>query len=334
MAIMSTYSSQLIAISSICTYDIYKTYINTAATGQQLMRINYIGMTLFALFMAGFSTALYYIGVSMGYLYLLMGVIISSAVVPATLTLIWDGQSWAAATFAPILGLTCSIVGWLVTTHVTHGAFSVETTGSNTPMLVGNIVALLSPLVFVPILTFLPPFKPQSYDWQSMLAIRTVDDQESIRDAAHIDPEVVVPRNGSRDARSTEATSSSSAAADEKANLDKAAKIARYLCVGLTLAFLILWPMPLYGTGYVFSKSFFTGWVVVGILWLFVSCGMVVFLPVFESRRTIVRTSRAMFSDLLGLGRRPAVEVTHGRSMAGDATPPEGEYTETVTEKK
>lgn len=35
---------------------------------------------------------LYYIGVGMGYLYLLMGVIISSAVVPATLTLVWSGQ--------------------------------------------------------------------------------------------------------------------------------------------------------------------------------------------------------------------------------------------------
>ncbi|KAL2755371.1 hypothetical protein ACRALDRAFT_1071330 [Sodiomyces alcalophilus JCM 7366] len=328
MAIMSTYSSQLIAISSICTYDIYKTYINTAATGKQLMRINYIGMTIFALFMAGFSTAMYYIGISMGYLYLLMGVIISSAVIPATLTLTWAGQSWAAATFAPILGLICSLIGWLVTTRVTYGELSVATTGSNTPMLVGNVVALLSPLVFVPILTFLPPFKPQKYDWQSMLEIRKADDDE-IADAAHVDLEVV--SGGSCDP--TEAEPSVSAL-DEKANLDKAAKIARYLCVGLTLAFLILWPMPLYGTGYVFSKSFFTGWVVVGILWLFVSCGMVVFLPIIESRSTIIRTTRAMCSDLLGLGRKRAVEVTHGRSMGGDVTPPEGEYMEKMTEKK
>ncbi|ROT35093.1 urea active transporter [Sodiomyces alkalinus F11] len=335
MAIMSTYSSQLIAISSICTYDIYKTYINPAATGQQLMRTNYIGMTIFALFMAGFSTALYYIGVSMGYLYLLMGVIISSAVVPATLTLTWSGQSWAAATFAPILGLTCSLIGWLVTTHVTYGEFSVGTTGSNTPMLVGNIVALLSPLVFVPILTYLPPFKPQKYDWQSMLEIRKVDDHD-IADSAHVDLELV-PGNSrgaaTEAAESTPATAAAAAAADEKAKLDKAAKIARYLCIGLTLGFLIMWPMPMYGTEYVFSKGFFTGWVVVGILWLFVSSGMVIFLPIFESRSTIARTTRAMFSDLLGLGRKRAVEVTHGRSMPGEATPPEGEVSEKVAEK-
>jgi hypothetical protein len=35
---------------------------------------------------------LYYIGVGMGYLYLLMGVIISSGVAPAAATLIWKDQ--------------------------------------------------------------------------------------------------------------------------------------------------------------------------------------------------------------------------------------------------
>lgn len=121
----------------------------------------------------------------MGYLYLLMGVIISPAVIPATLTLLWSDQSWAAATFAPPLGFACSILSWLVTTHAVSGEMTVETTGANTPMLVGNIVALLSPLIFIPILTYLPPFRPQRYDWQSMLSIRAADD----RDVAEGDPE-------------------------------------------------------------------------------------------------------------------------------------------------
>lgn len=92
MAIMSTYSSELISVSSISSYDIYKTYINPKASGKQVMRVNYLSMTGFALFMGGFSTMLYYVGVGMGYLYLLMGVIISSAVIPSVLTLLWSGQ--------------------------------------------------------------------------------------------------------------------------------------------------------------------------------------------------------------------------------------------------
>ncbi|KAL0777348.1 hypothetical protein CaCOL14_006866 [Colletotrichum acutatum] len=87
--------------------------------------------------------------------------------------------------------------------------------------------------------------------------------------------------------------------------------------------------MPLYGTGYVFGKSFFTGWVVVGITWLFASVVMVVFLPIFESRSTIVRTTRMMFKDLFGL-RGKGKPVSEGMSP-GSSTPPE--LTEKATSK-
>ncbi|KAK1995033.1 sodium symporter family protein, partial [Colletotrichum falcatum] len=309
MAIMSTYSSELIAVSSICTYDIYKTYINPAATGKQLMRINYIGMGVFALLMAGFATGLNYIGISMGYLYLMMGVIISSAVLPATLTLLWDGQSWAAATFSPIAGFALSMTAWLVTTKIRYGELSVANTGANEPMLAGNLTSLLSPLLFIPLLTFVPPFEPQKYDWQSMLNIRRADDRD-LADGANVDVEAVPT-----------AQTPAFADPDEKPKLDKAAKTARWLTVGVTLVLLILWPMPLYGSGYVFRKSFFTGWVVVGITWLFASVVMVVFLPIFESRSTIVRTTGMMLTDLFSTGgkRKP---VGDGQSP-GSRTPPE-----------
>lgn len=66
----------------------------------------------------------------MGYLYLLMGVIISSAVLPASLTLLWSRQSWAAATFSPVLGLACSLIAWLVTAKKEGGSLTVDTTGA------------------------------------------------------------------------------------------------------------------------------------------------------------------------------------------------------------
>lgn len=70
------------------------------------------------------------IGVSMGYLYLLMGVIISSAVLPATLTLMWKKQNLAAAALSPILGLVCALIAWLVTAKRQYGNLSVASTGS------------------------------------------------------------------------------------------------------------------------------------------------------------------------------------------------------------
>lgn len=92
----------------------------------------------------------------MGWLYVFMGVIISSAVLPATLTLMWKGQNKWAATLSPVLGLCCSITAWLVTTSkLNDGVITVETSGANNPMLAGNVVALLSPVIFIPILTLI-----------------------------------------------------------------------------------------------------------------------------------------------------------------------------------
>lgn len=243
-AVTSAYSSELIAVSSIFTYDIYQTYINPTANGKFLIRMSHVSCIGYALIMAGFGTGLYYAGIGMGYLYVMMGVIISSAVIPATLTLIWKDQNWVAAALSPVLGLCCSLTAWLVTAKRECGELTVLCTGSNYPMLAGNVTALLSPIVFVPILTF--AFGRQNYDWESMKLIRRGDDSEIIRRAS-IEPDQVHEQvDYTNDAK-------------EQAHLNRAAKIARIMTVLMTFAFLVLWPMPLYGTGYIFSRSFFTG---------------------------------------------------------------------------
>jgi Na+/proline symporter len=156
MAVTSAFSAQLIAVSSILTYDIYGTYVNPSASGKRLIYISHSCVAGFGIVMAAFSTGLFYAGISMGYLYLLMGVIISSAVLPATLTLMWKGQNFWAATLSPPLGLCCSIIAWLVTTaKLNDGAINVETSGANNPMLAGNVVALLSPAIFIPLFTLI-----------------------------------------------------------------------------------------------------------------------------------------------------------------------------------
>ena len=76
----------------------------------------------------------------MGYLYLLMGVIISSAVLPATLSLMWDAQNLIAVVASPILGLTCALIAWLVQAKTQYGELTVQTTGSKygSPSIVRN----------------------------------------------------------------------------------------------------------------------------------------------------------------------------------------------------
>ncbi|CAK3767641.1 urea active transporter 1 [Lecanosticta acicola] len=303
MAVTSAMSAELIAVSSIWTYDIYSTYINPGASGRRLIYMSHTSCVVYAICMAAFSTGLHYAGISMGYLYLLMGVIISGAVLPSSLTLLWDRQSWAAATFSPILALACSLTGWLVQSKTQYGDLSVASTGSNNPMLVGNVVALLAPAIFIPIFSLV--LRSPKYDWVSMKMIRKGDDTD-LAAAAHMDLEQIPG----------EAHHTDNEEAEEQKNLQRASKIARTLTVFMAIAFLVLWPMPMYGSGYIFSKPFFTGWVSVGFLWLFCSSFCVGLYPLWEGRHTSARTIKAIFKDITGKGK-PAV---HGRASMTDAS--------------
>ncbi|KAI9782395.1 MAG: hypothetical protein M1835_004049 [Candelina submexicana] len=253
--------------------------------------------TLLMVFMAG---------ISMGYLYLLMGVIVSSAVLPASLTLMWKRQNWLAATISPPLGLATALIAWLVTAKKQFGTLGVASTGSNYPMLAGNVAALLSPMVYIPILTF--AFGSENYDYASMRAIRRGDDNDLAAEN-HVDLELVPGANGNTAAEDEH----------EQARLTRALRLAKIITASMTLILLILWPMPLYGTGYVFSKPFFTGWVAVGIAWLFFSAICVGLYPLWEGRYSMEHTFKNIYLDIRGK-KKP---VVHGRAAFVDES--EGE---------
>lgn len=85
---------------------------------------------------------------------------------------------------------------------------------------------------------------------------------------------------------------------------------------------LVLWPMPLYGSGYIFSKRFFTGWVSVGIIWIFCSFIAVVIYPAIESRTTLMRVLRLMFTGKSGASSNVVLAAqTPAESTSGTATP-------------
>ena len=170
-------------------------------------------------------------------------------------------------------------------------------------MLAGNVVALLSPLIYIPILTY--AFGPQNYDYKSMLLIRLGDDHD-LASSANVDLELVPGAMGLTPEENEK----------EQANLARASLIAKSLTGFMTLALLILWPMPMYGSGYVFSKKFFTGWVVVGILWLFCSAFCVGLYPLWEGRKSMGNTFGGIIRDLTGRGKPPV----RGRRVEGEGT--------------
>ena len=83
----------------------------------------------------------------------------------------------------------------------------------------------------------------------------------------------------------------------------------------------------MYGTGYIFSRKFFTGWVSVGIIWIFCSFFGVGLFPIFEGRKSLARTFKFLVKDITGKSSPKTLLAQEAAAAddktAGDATPPE-----------
>lgn len=73
MAVTSTLSAQVIAVSSIISFDIYRRYFNRKATDRDVIKWSHIGVVGFGLFSAAFSTALHYGNVDLGWTLYFLG---------------------------------------------------------------------------------------------------------------------------------------------------------------------------------------------------------------------------------------------------------------------
>lgn len=162
MAVTSTISAQVIAVSSIITFDIYRQYINRAATDRDVIRWSHIGVVIFGLFSAAFSTALYYGSVDLGWTLYMLGVLTCPGIFPTTFTILWKRQSREAAIISPILGLLTGLAAWLGSAQALYGAITVASTGKTLPCVYGTVASALSPALYSVVISLV---RPAHYDW-------------------------------------------------------------------------------------------------------------------------------------------------------------------------
>ncbi|KAI4115355.1 MAG: hypothetical protein LQ345_004027 [Seirophora villosa] len=171
MAVTSCASAELIAVSSILTFDIYKTYVKPSASPDQLIFIAHVMICVFGLTMAIFACIWNVVGIDLGWLFLVMGLLIGGAVFPVAFAITWKCQTRAGALAGAITGLFAGVSAWLVTAHQYYGSLSVTTTGLEYPTLAGNLAAIMTGLI-VSICVSLA--KPESFDWTTTRAINAV----------------------------------------------------------------------------------------------------------------------------------------------------------------
>lgn len=68
----------------------------------------------------------------------------------------------------------------------------------------------------------------------------------------------------------------------------------------LFVVLVLLVPLPLFGTNYIFSKAGFTAYVAIAIAWVFYGTGAVVLYPIWESRSDLKRFGSAIYHDIAG----------------------------------
>lgn len=270
MAIVSTGSAESIAVSSLVAYDVYREYINPEATGKQILMVSRVVIVCFGIFMGLFSIALNAMGLNLGWVYLFMGIVIGSAVIPLWNLMTWDKASGKGAVIAAWSGLFLALLGWLVGAQIQSGSISVATLGTNEVMLSGNLIAILSSGIIHYVYSKF--IDPQNFDFT------TLDDNIHLVE---------------------QDLSGLGAEQQDKDELRRAKRWITRRGYLLTFVLIIVWPL-LSIPAQVFTKSYFAFWVLVSIAWGFGAAITITFLPLFESQDEIGKVCSGILNFCLG----------------------------------
>ena len=262
MAVTSAGSAELIAVSSLITYDIYRTYKNPNATGKQLVKVSRVTIVAFGLGMGGLAVMLLAMGLSLGFVYLAMGIIIGAAVIPIALTILWKRTNKVAATSGAIIGFVVALITWVgVAGSLPEygGAINLASLGHNNSMLFGNIAGILTGGA---IALFGSLASKTTFDWKDL--------REKI---------TLVELTEKESAQVTE----------DEATLQRAFKFSLKGGGIMTLVLIIAWPMPLIASGLVFDVFAYSVWVGISVVWVSTAAFFIICLPVIEARHGIAK---------------------------------------------
>ena len=260
MAVTSAGSAELIAVSSLITYDVYRTYKNPEATGKQLLKVSRTVIVIFGLGMGALAGILLGMGLSLGFVYLAMGILIGSAVIPIALTITWSKTTRAGAVAGALIGVMLALATWTgVASAESGGVVDIASLGGAFPMLYGNVVAILSSGLICVVISLA---QNKKYDWNLMnphMRIVESDMSESVK--AEI-----------------------AKAEQDEETLKKAYKFSLKGGGILTIVCVVIWPLPLYFSGYVFDIGFYGMWVGIAIVWVSVAAFCIICIPIWEAR--------------------------------------------------
>jgi urea-proton symporter len=250
-------SAELVAFSSLFTFDIYRTYLKPSASGRQLMRISKYSVLIFGFGIGVLSLSLFHIGLNLQYIYLSMGILIGSAVGPISLSLIWKKTNKISASISALCGLLLGVFVWLFSAFSLYGNISVASTSHDIPLLLGNLTSFTSGFILVILGSLI---KPDNFNF-NITKQRIVVAEERIRSLIKED--------------------------NDESLLKKRTIFGYKYGIFFTLILVVIWPLPLFFSGYIFSYDFFLFWILLSIVWTISAACFLIVKPIIESKREI-----------------------------------------------
>ncbi|KWU42090.1 Na+/solute symporter [Rhodotorula sp. JG-1b] len=300
MAATSAASAELIAVSSIITRDVIGLY--RPLSGHKMVVASHITIVVFAVWAGCWSTILNKASVDLGWLFYVQGVLLTPAVIPIGLTVMSRRQSKHAAFFGTLFGTACGMIGWMVGCHKIYGEITITNLALPYSAICGSAPGLIMSGLMTGLICLI---KPDNYDWKSTRAIALSDSDEPSEGTIEVQQTADnIDYDDKKDEPTGEAVLASDLVASDKlaspepapldvATLQRVFVRATIFSSILALIITIIIPIPMFASGYVFSRRFFEVWVGFSIVWALFAGGFCVILPIWESRHEIAILARS-----------------------------------------
>ncbi|KIJ96893.1 hypothetical protein K443DRAFT_271420 [Laccaria amethystina LaAM-08-1] len=287
LSVTSALSSELIATSTLLSYDVYRHYFKPNATSKEVVTASRYFIVFWSVFSGALASIFHAVGINLGWIFYFLGVSTASGIFPIALTFLWKDLNAAGAVAGSIGGMIIALVTWLATAKGYKGSITVDTLSDQWVSFAGNAAAIISGGILSIGLSL---WRPANFDWEKTRGMSVVEEQDLSATSSRTSVQSEkVKAKGAHSVEERRLVSGAEIDGLDLAALNRTFKKYSFVFTVVAVIITFVIPVPLSGAAYIFSPKFFTFVIAVMFIWLFFAFFLVVILPLIESRHALKR---------------------------------------------
>jgi Na+/proline symporter len=141
--VLSTGDSTILAAATLVATDLYRPGQAGAATERKRLRVARIAAGSCGIVVAALTCALLSLQLPMSWLFMAIGIFVSSAAPTVIFGVVWRRMTSSAAFWSTIGGSGAGIAAWILATFLDAGHVDLAASSRLEPMFVGNLVVIV-----------------------------------------------------------------------------------------------------------------------------------------------------------------------------------------------